>query len=90
MPVNVSFFQPGRDYEFLYPRHNFRAVLSALETRRVRVVKVRDIALDPLEEQTATIQPLLRRGRYIITGQDLDKCAERSFYMESMREVRPI
>ena len=83
-------FQPGRTYEFRYPRHNFHGVLSAQEPRRVLVTAVRDLVEDPIERETFDLQPLLRRGRYLVTGQDLDKNAERSFYVESIRGAREL
>jgi len=80
--------QPGRAYSFLYPRHNFHGVLSRLEPRRLLVTEIRDLSHDPLDPQTFDIQPLLRRGRLLAIGQDLDRQAERSFYVESMRSLR--
>lgn len=80
--------QPGSVYSFLYPRHNFHGILSDLEPRRVRVTAVRDLAEQPLDTQTFNLQPLLRRGRLLVVGQDLDKGnAERSFYVDSMRSL---
>lgn len=80
--------QPGRVCSFLYPRHNFHGILSRLEFRRVLVTAVRDLRQDPLDSQTFQIQPLLKRGRHLVIGQDLDKnCAERSFYFDSMRSI---
>lgn len=80
--------QPGRAYSFLYPRHNFHGVLSRLEPRRLLITEIRDLSRDPLDPQTFEIQPLLRRGRWLAIGQDLDRHAERSFYVESMRSLR--
>ena len=82
--------RPGCAYSFSYPRHNFHGVLSSLERRRLLVENVRDLKQEPLERQTFDVQPLLRRGRYLVTGQDLDKQQERTFYVESMRAVKPI
>jgi len=82
-------FELNRAYSFLYPRHNFHGVLSQQEPRRVLVTAVRDLKEHPIERETFDTQPLLKRGRILVTGQDLDKQAERSFYVESMRQVRP-
>jgi hypothetical protein len=83
-------FVPGREVSFFYPRHNFHSVSSALERRRIRVEFVRDLTVEPLSEEDIERQPLLRRGRWLVTGQDLDKLAERSFYVESMRQISPV
>lgn len=87
---DVSFFQPGRDYQFGYPRHNFHAVMSRLETRQIKVTEIRDLESQPLDPMTAELQPFLKRCRWLITGTDLTKGAERSFYLESMQNVTPI
>lgn len=82
--------EPGQVYRFLYPRHNFHGVVSDLEPRRVRVVSLRDLHAQPLDPQTTSTQPLLRRGRWLMTGEDLDKGAERTFYVDAMQEPVPI
>ena len=64
---------PGRAYSFQYPRHNFSGVLSKLEIRRIKVESIRDLRDEPLERITFEIQPLLQRGRMLVTGIDLDK-----------------
>lgn len=83
-------FELNRAYSFLYPRHNFHGVLSQQELRRVLVEEVRDVTKNHLDQQTVDLQPLLRRGRLLITGLDLDKNQERSFYAESMQRVKVI
>lgn len=74
----------GQVLEFDYPRHNYHLVRSGLERRRLLVEKVRDLSAEPLDQVTIQLDPELRRGRLLVTGQDLDKRAERSFYLESM------
>jgi hypothetical protein len=80
----------GDGYEFFYPRHNFRLVPQSLERRRIIVTSIRDISSDPLDPETYSLNPMLQRGRFLVTGQDLDRGAERSFYLESMTDIRPI
>jgi len=80
----------GRAYRFLYPRHNFEGVRTGLEERRILIEQVRDTDTDPLEEETRISNPLLKRGRWLVTGIDLDKDEERSFYVESMIAVMEI
>ncbi len=89
MPRNVA-LQPGRAYSFRYPRINYSGIPSYFETRHVLVTAVRDTRREPLDPQTGHLNPLLCRGRWLVTGRDLDRGAERSFYAESMHEVQPI
>lgn len=81
----------GSLVQFLYPRHNFRGVVrDTMELRRISVTAVRDIRDDPLTSDDILREPNLRRGRLLVTGYDLDKHAERSFYVESMAELREL
>lgn len=82
--------QPGRECSFFYPRHNFYGVLSKMEPRRVLVTAVRDLEQQPLERITFDLQPLLKRSQWLVIGQDLDKQAERSFYVGSMRDIQEV
>jgi len=77
----------GLTLKFLYPRHNFQGVRSARERRRVLIEEVRNLDYEPLEPATIAVQPLLNRGRLLVTGIDLDKRERRSFYYESMAEL---
>lgn len=54
------------------------------------VVEVRDTQTEPLDQETLMMNPMLKRGRWLVTGIDLDKDAERSFYVESMIAVMEI
>ena len=87
MPMSHRTLLPGRAYRFLYPRHNFEGVRTGLEERRVLVEQVRDTTTEPLDTETLISNPLLKRGRWLVTGLDLDKDEERSFYVESMIAV---
>ena len=51
------------------------------------VASVRDLKRQPLDPETGQINPTLNRGRYLVTGEDLDKGAERSFYLNSMVDI---
>lgn len=81
--------QIGQVLEFEYPRHNYHQVPSKLERRRLLVQRIRDLAASPLEPLTVQLDPLKRRGRLLVTGHDLDKRAERSFYLDSMLPAQP-
>lgn len=89
--MSTSFpFRPGYAYRFSYPRHNYRGLPETREARRIRVESIRDLQQYPLEEFTTTQNPTLCRGRWLITGHDLDRDAQRSFYLESMADVSPL
>ena len=80
----------GRSYSFRYPAHNFHGVVSKLEDRRITVESIRDLVKEPIEHEWFELNPLIRRSRYLVTGRDLDKKAERSFYTESMKDIKEI
>lgn len=82
--------QPGRAYSFNYPRYNYRLLPTINEARRIIVGSVRDTLFEPLDRSTESLNPMLNRGRWLITGRDLDKDVERSFYGESMRDIRSL
>jgi hypothetical protein len=81
---------PGRAYAFKFPRHNFHGVISRMEQRRILVERVRDLTKEPIDRVSFDLQPLLRRGRFLVTGLDLDINEERSFYTASMSEILEI
>lgn len=83
-------FVPGRAYSFQYPRHNYRLLPATTELRRIVVESVRDVTTGPLDRMTPSLNPLLQRGRWLITGHDLDKDAVRSFYSESMTDIQAL
>ena len=82
--------QPGRAYSFQYPRHNYRLLPAKTELRRIVVKNLRDTRGEPLDHSTPSLNPLLQRGRWIVTGIDLDKDLERSFYQESMTDIQAL
>lgn len=88
--MDLNDLTPGTCVEFLYPRHNFRAVKSRLELRRIKVDRIRNLRDEPLDPWTRENQPLLRRGRHLVLSLDLDKQLSRAFYWERMRRVRVI
>jgi hypothetical protein len=83
---------PGRVYTFLYPSINFECLLqfTPLKERRCLVTQIRDTTVDSLNEETLVTHPYRRRGRFLITGLDLDKFEQRSFYVASMAAVREL
>jgi hypothetical protein len=61
-----------------------------MEERRILVERVRDTESDHLNDETRNSNPFTKRGRWLVTGLDLDKNQERSFYVESMIAVMEI
>jgi len=61
-----------------------------MDERRILVERVRDTELEPLVEETVNSNPFVKRGRWLVSGIDLDKMEERSFYVESMVAVMEI
>ncbi len=84
-----SKIEPGMLIEFEYPSCNYRDIRLRFERRRLRVERVRNLADEPLDPFTLEADARLARGSTLVTGLDLDKRRERSFYLESMREVQP-
>jgi len=82
--------QPGRAYSFHYPRHNYRLLPTTTELRRIVVHAIRDMTREPLDGTTPALNPLVLRGRWLVTGIDLDKDVERSFYHESMKDIQAL
>ena len=74
--------------QFLYPRHNYRGARRDLEHRRLLVQAVRSLDREPLDSTTIALDPYKDRGATLVTGWDLDRNAERSFYRESMKELQ--
>ncbi len=88
--MSPEFLQPGCAYSFDYPRHNYRQLPSDSEYRKIVVTSIRDTHREPLDQTTVPLNPLLQRGRWLVTGRDLDKDVERSFYLESMNNIRAL
>lgn len=82
--------QTGSAYSFFYPRHNYAGIRSQLEQRCVLVISLRDTRKDRLDPTTKRMNPRLNRGRWLMTGRDLDKGFERSFYVSSMTDIKPV
>ena len=82
----------GKLIQFLYPSANFLMAPVNLELRRIRIERIRDLTKEPLETLTLALDPMRKRGRTLVIGRDLDKNAERKFYVESMigaHEIEP-
>lgn len=76
-------FSPGRVERICYPTHNRLDLPLEFVHREVKILSVRDMARKPLELREFLAAPLLRRGRHLVTGIDLQLGCERSFYIDA-------
>lgn len=67
--------------EFYYPVLNEIGKRRRTEKRRVKVESIRDLVKEPLTLADIIRRPFVRRGRFLVTGLDLDKGSRRSFYL---------
>lgn len=86
----MSSFSVGSVISFSYPRHNYHGIPQSFESRRLKIESIRSIGEQPLDPVTYDLNPLLKRGRTLVKGLDLDKGEERSFYVESMEDLKVI
>ena len=77
----------GSSYSGFYLRYNYHGLPEKREPRRFTVLEVRDTKKNPIEAETKKLNPSLNRGRWLARCWDLDKGAERSFYLESMKHL---
>jgi hypothetical protein len=78
----------GKVVEILYPIRNEIGSRPRLRARRILVETVRDLLLEPLTPEDVARRPYVRRGRFLLTGMDLSKGAQRSFYLDWNRVRR--
>lgn len=80
----------GDVFSFAYPSPNRIGVFTRLRRRRVVIESIRDTVANPVERWAMELQPDLRRGRFLITGHDLDLHETRSFYLSSARSIKEL
>ena len=78
----------GSPLSFYYPERNLIGVPSVWRRRAILVERIFDTGVWPIDPRAVELQPLTRRGRWLIWGHDLDIGKPRSFYLEAMRHVR--
>lgn len=78
---------PGEVFAFTYPTDNRIGVSTRLRRRLLAVESIRDCHFDCVEEWAIQFRPDLRRGRWLITGYDLESHRLRSFYWSSARRI---
>lgn len=86
----IPSLSPGTSIAFRYPKEN--RVDKSIEwlDRRATIYKVRFMDEQPVEELTKILNPHVRRGRILLVTVDIDKQELRSFYVESMKDLRTI
>jgi len=77
----------GSVVQFYYPKKNSLLARPELETRRVWAKSIRNLRDEPLDELTVQFRPGLQRGEWLLTGLDLGKQSERSFYLAAADSV---
>ncbi len=77
----------GELLRFEYPERNLLGIRPTWRTRCIIVDAVQDTLRDPIDPRAVELEPLTRRGRWLVTGWDVDLESERSFYLEAMRGV---
>ena len=74
--------------EFEYPERNLIGVPAVWRRRTILVESVHDTAVTAIDPRAVQLRPLIRRGRHLVVGYDLDAGGIRQFYREAMRHVR--
>lgn len=83
-------FAKGSIIRFDYPAANYKGARRRLERRCLQVDHVRPLRQEPLAAITIELDPNLDRGEVLVTGKDLEKDAERSFYQDRMENVETV
>lgn len=90
MEGKAGAFGKGSTIRFDYPAANYKGVRPRWERRCMRVEHVRPLCEQPLADITVELDPNLNRGEVLVTGYDLDKDAERSFYLDRMQDIETV
>lgn len=90
MEGKAGAFGKGSTIRFDYPAANYKGVRPRWERRCLRVEHVRPLCEQPLADITIELDPNLDRGEVLVTGHDLDKDAERSFYLDRMQHIETV
>lgn len=85
LPLGVGI---GRLLTFDYPERNLIETAPLWVTRTLLIESIVDTQRDPIDPLAIDCEPYRHRGRWLLTGVDLDLDRERSFYLESMRDFR--
>jgi|GEM_PF-2237978 len=78
----------GQLLEFEYPERNLIGVPTVWKRRTILVESIHDMAVTAIDPRAVELRPLIRRGRHLVVGYDLDAGRTRMFYREAMRHVR--
>ena len=77
----------GELLRFSYPERNRLGICPLWKPRTIVVESLTDTLREPIDPLAVEIEPLTRRGRWLVTGWDVELGAQRSFYWEAMRGV---
>lgn len=78
----------GELLEFEYPERNLIGVPVVWRRRTILFECVHDMAMAAIDPRAVQLRPLVRRGRHLVIGFDLERGGTRQFYREAMRHVR--
>ncbi len=87
---NATELRLGQVITFDYPAANYHGITPRYEQRRLLIQRLRYCDREPLDPITFRMNPLLKRGRTLVIGIDLDKGEQRSFWDASMRDLEVI
>lgn len=85
MPLIPSLPARGEVLQFEYPKRNLITERAVWRPRCIVVERVVDTASTPVPAHWFRRRPLIRRGRHLVVGYDLDKGDWRQFYVCAMR-----
>lgn len=80
----------GELLRFEYPERNLISVRPIWRPRTIVVDRIVDTMAAPVPAKWFQRRPLIRRGRYLIIGYDLDCEQYRQFYVDAMRGVESV
>lgn len=69
-----------------YPTQTLLQTEWSYRTRRLEVIKVRDLLRSPLTPEEYLRRPLIHRGRWLVKARDLDSEEVKQFYLASSKE----
>jgi hypothetical protein len=69
-----------------YPTSTLLETNWTFRRRRLQVVSVRDLLIDPLTTEEYLRRPLIHRGRYLVKANDLETQQVKQFYLASSQQ----
>jgi hypothetical protein len=87
MPLSSILPARGEVLQFEYPEKNLVTQRPVWQPRCIVVEDIIDTTMSPIPSRWFLRRPLIRRGRHLVVGCDLDKGERRQFYLCAMRGV---